>query len=197
MTYRLVARCLNQLSHHVHLNFLKWIVFVFLVENGHRYSFTVVCVIAAGYTYAILRWRDSNISDWHFYCFSDEDCSEGTTRSEFTVEVLHWWYSAQYRWQLPTAFRGEDTLNMQMAVNRHAAWCGDQPPDLRIWLLVRNIQCNSNILRNAACHCREVACSWKSFVCRTHCSYCSYSQRTFISLVSFLLEVINCCYWQK
>jgi hypothetical protein len=142
VTYWLVAQCLNQLNHRVPLNSLKWIVFVFLVENGPRYSFTAVYVTAAAHARAVLRWRDRNISDWHCYCFSDEDSSEGTTRSEFTVEVLHWRYSAQYRWQLPTAFRGEDTLIMKMAVNRHAAWCGDQPPDLTIWLLVPSIQCN-------------------------------------------------------
>jgi len=108
-----------------------------------------VYVTTAAHTRSVLSWRDSSISDWHFYCFSDEDSSEGTTRSEFTVEVLHWRYSAQYRWQLPTAFGGEDTLNMQMTVNRHVAWCGDQPPDFTIWLLVPSIQCNSSILRNA------------------------------------------------
>ena len=139
-------QCLNQLSHRVPLNFFKWIVFVFLVDNGHRNSVIAVCVTAAAHTCAVLSWRDSNISDWHFYCFSDEDSSEGTTRSEFTVEILHWRYSAEYRWQLPTAFGGEDTLNMKMAVNRHAAWCSDQPPDLTIWLLVPTIQCSWNIL---------------------------------------------------
>lgn len=103
----------------------------------------------------MLQLQHSHMQYWaeetaiHVYCFSDEDSSEGTTRSEFTVEVLHWWYSAQYRWQLPTAFGGEDTLNRKMAVNRNSAWCGDQPPILIIWLLVPSIQCNSDILRNA------------------------------------------------
>ena len=112
-------------------------------------SYSCVCYNCSTHTQAILTWRDSNISDWQFYCFSDEDSSEGATRSEITIEVLHWRYSTQYRWQLPTAFGGEDTLNLKMVVNRHAAWYGDQPPDLTIWLLVPSIQCNSNILRNA------------------------------------------------
>lgn len=141
---------------------LKCILFIFLVESGHRNKVIAVYVVTAAHMCAVWSWRDSNISGLHCYCFSDEDSSEGTAGSEFTVEVLHWRYSAQHRWQLPTAFGGEDTLNMKVAVNRNGAWCGDQPPDLTVWLLVPSIQCSSNISQNDTCNFREFVCRWKS-----------------------------------